>query len=113
MKHLKSLRTGNQFIEMFNKVCKEYHLDNMRTVVTVDNVDYIADEHYVRALQVVASRIGKTGDDRQWSEFNDRIQVWSDKKKTHRMIFRKDGIFKNEFSNSIYTSDSDMLFEIL
>lgn len=117
MKNLKDIKSTdgtqfNSFIEVFNKVCEEYDIYNTTTIVTVDDVDYIADEYAIRALQCTASRIAKNEPDK-WDKFNARIQVWSDMKKIYKMHFRKDGKFSNEFNCEILNANSNMLFEIL
>lgn len=113
MKNLKNAKLDgtNPFIDIMYDVLNQVNYKDNTTIVTIDGVDYIADELYIRALQCVAARIAD--DDKKWIEFNNRIQVWNNKKKTEQMQLRKTGNFDNKFVCSIFTAIGELHMEVL
>lgn len=70
-------------------------------------------EMEVRYLQVKCLDWVKQG---RFEEFCENHKVWSNRYKrrsNHQMIFRKDGVFINEFENGFYLANSHLAFRLL
>ena len=72
-------------------------------------------EAEVRALQVLAKRKAEESD-KAFQEFTENVIIYSHchkRRSKHRMIFRKDGKFENEFEPGFYDVNSNLTFEIM
>lgn len=72
-------------------------------------------ESEVRALQVLAKRKAEESDE-AFREFTENVIVYSHQSKRrakHRMVFRKDGKFENDFEPGFFDVNSNLVFEIL
>lgn len=72
-------------------------------------------EAEVRALQILAKRKAEESDG-AFREFAENVIVYSHRYKRrskHKMIFRKDGTFENDFEEGFYDVNAKLAFEIL
>lgn len=71
-------------------------------------------EAEVRALQVLAKRKAEESDE-AFKEFTENVIVYSHCRKRiskHKMIFRKDGKFENDFEPGFYDVNGKLAFEL-
>ena len=66
-------------------------------------------EPEVRALQTIVAAM----DDKEFDVFNRNVAIWSGPDFDHVMIFRRDGIFENEFEPGFMDVNGELAFEIL
>ena len=66
-------------------------------------------ESEVRALQTIVAAM----DDEEFDAFNRNVTIWSGPDFDHAMIFRRDGIFENEFEPGFMDVNAELAFEIL
>ncbi len=95
-------------------VLRQYKYVNKVAAEIYGKLVYL-NEHQVRALQVICKRKADVSEE-LWKEFVDNVIVYSGRtkrKSKHKMIFRKDGIFYNEFEGGFYDADAYMTFEII
>lgn len=72
-------------------------------------------EPEVRALQVLAKRKAEESDE-AFKEFTDNVIIYSHchkRRSKHKMVFRKDGKFENDFEPGFYDVNSNLAFDIL
>lgn len=72
-------------------------------------------EPEVRALQVLAKRKAEESDE-AFKEFTDNVIIYSHCHKRiskHKMVFRKDGKFENDFEPGFYDVNSKLAIELL
>lgn len=72
-------------------------------------------EAEVRALQVLAKRKAEESDE-AFKEFTENVIIYSHCRKRrskHRMVFRRDGIFENDFEDGFFDVNAKLAFEIL
>ena len=72
-------------------------------------------EPEVRALQVLAKRKAEESDE-AFKEFTDNVIIYSHmhkRRSKHKMVFRKDGKFENDFEQGFFDVNSNLAFEIL
>lgn len=72
-------------------------------------------EPEVRALQVLAKRKAEESDE-AFREFTDNVIIYSHmhkRRSKHRMIFRKDGKFENDFEDGFFDVNYKLALEIL
>ena len=72
-------------------------------------------EPEVRALQVLAKRKAEESDE-AFKEFTDNVIIYSHchkRRSKHKMVFRKDGKFENEFEPGFFDVNSTLVLEIL
>ena len=72
-------------------------------------------EGEVRALQIMAKQKAEESEE-AFKEFCDEVIVYSGCKKRsskHRMIFQKDGCFKDDFENGFFSACAMMSIELL
>ena len=72
-------------------------------------------EPEVRALQVLAKRKAEKSDE-AFKEFTDNVIIYSHchkRRSKHKMVFRKDGKFDNDFEPGFFDVNSNLTFEIL
>ena len=71
-------------------------------------------EGEVRALQIIAKQKAEESDE-AFEQFCKDVIIYSHVKKRiskHKMIFRKDGKFANEFECGFFSANSEMAFEL-
>lgn len=66
-------------------------------------------EPEVRALQTIVAKM----DNAAFKRFNINVAIWSGPNFEHKMIFRRDGLFENEFEPGFMDVNAELAFEIL
>lgn len=132
MKDIKAYTTYAEMQDIVNSFGKQFEV-----AAVIYGKKYRLNEYQVRALQVMCKRAAEKSDE-SWQEFVDNVIVYNlpawvyddepfefydpnteDEVPAdiHRMIFRKDGLFANEFGCGkdcgFYNRTTDLVFEIL
>jgi len=66
-------------------------------------------EPEVRALQAIVAEMDGT----EFEKFNSNVTIWSGPDFDHKMVFRRDGVFSNEFEPGFMDVNGELAFEIL
>lgn len=99
---------------LIERILTEFGYNRDKAPVMIYGELTFLSECEVRALQVIAMRAAKLGDD-IFKDFCENVIVYSGKDvetSTHKMHFRKDGKFIEEFEPGFFDVESNLAFEL-
>jgi len=103
-----------ELVKEANKLLCQHKYTNKVACEIYGHIRYLS-EAEVRALQVLAKRAADTSED-AFNDFTQNVVVYSARTKRsskHKMIFRKDGKFSNDFEGGFFSTCANLAFEIM